>query len=244
MGAAMAFVLFAAYRWPGLAVLTVGVAAVAVVSRIPAGHIWRSIRPFLPILLLTLLAQAVAVEGDALVRIGSVAVTEEGLRRGGLLAARLAVLLVWGGVLVMSTAPLAVTDAVIWYLRPLGRLGLPIGDIALVMSLALRFIPVVRQQADRLVKAQKARGVELSVRAPVAAVRALVPLVVPLLVLALKQADDTADAVVARCYQDNRPRTHYRSMVFGRADWLWLAGSTAWLACSLALGRGWLRGLL
>lgn len=236
IGFAAAVVLLLINRWPGLAVVAAGVFVAVAVSRIPLAHLWRSFRFFIPILVLTVIAQAFSVPGRSLAHLGGVALTVEGLSKGGVQSGRLAVLLLWGGVLVVTTAPADLVFAIDWYLRPLRRVKVPVEDVALVMSLALRSIPILIEQADRLAKAQKARGIDLSRQPLPKLVRALASLIVPLFVLAFAYAESTADAMVCRCYRGSAGRTRYRTFSFAYPDILVTALGLLWVVMALVLG--------
>lgn len=237
---AYACLLFAVPGWWGLATMALGLAVGVAISAVGVAYLWRFLRPFVVILAITLFFQAISLPGEALFAVGPMRFTVPGLVQGGVVVTRLLLLLLSGALLVVTTPPVAVTDAIAWYLGPLRRLGVPAGDVALVMSLALRFIPVLMAEFDQLLKAQQARGISLAIRSPLRSGRALLPLVVPLFVLGFRRAEELADAMLSRCYRGAEGRTHYREMRFVVADAAWLLGALVWLGCALALGRGWI----
>lgn len=239
LGLVLVGMLFATRRWGGLGLFGCGLVAAVWLSRVPISYLWRFMRPFVVILAITLFFQTISLPGDALFTVGPLTFTRSGLEQGGLVVSRLALILLSGALLVVTTSPVAVTDAVAWYLRPFRRLGIPDGDLAMVTSLALRFIPVLMAEFEQLVKAQRARGVSLELRSPLRAGRALMPLMVPLFVLGFRRAEELADAMLSRCYQGTEGRTHYREMHFTWRDGVWLTGAVLWLGGALALGRGW-----
>lgn len=223
----------------GMAVLGAGLVLVFVLARIPVGYLWRGLRPLLVILALTFVFQAFGFPGRPLVHLGPFSITEEGLRQGGFLTVRLGLLLVSSMALTLTTAPVALTDAFEWLLAPLKKVGVPSHEIALMMMIALRFIPTLFRELDDLIKAQRARGVDFTVRDPRTLSRALLPLVVPLFVLSFRRADDLAIAMTSRCYRGGEGRTRYREMRFGSRDLV--AGLVAgpWLIAAVAAGRWW-----
>jgi energy-coupling factor transport system permease protein len=238
-GLGYAVALFSVQGWPGLVLLAGGLAVAYVVSRAPLRYLWRSLRPLLALLLLTFFIQALTVPGPVLAQWGPFTITSTGLSGGGFLTLRLALLLLSSTLLTLTTAPIALTDGMEWLLRPFGRLGLPTHELALMMTIALRFIPTLLRQLDDLVKAQKARGADLRVRDPSRLGQALMPLVVPLFVLSFRQAEDLAVAMTSRCYRGGKGRTRYREMSLGLVD---LAGSVivaGVLVAAVTLGRLW-----
>ncbi|NLE73656.1 MAG: energy-coupling factor transporter transmembrane protein EcfT [Actinobacteria bacterium] len=234
-----ACLLFVVIGWWGMATMALGLVAGVAISRVPVMYLWRFLRPFVVILVITLFFQAMSLPGEVLLALGPFRFTTAGLAQGGVVVTRLLLLLLSGALLVVTTPPVAVTDAIAWYFRPLRRVGVPSGDVALVMSLALRFIPVLMTESDQLVKAQRARGIALTIRSPLRSGRALLPLVVPLFVLGFRRAEELADAMLSRCYRGTEGRTHYREMRLAPVDAVWLLTALVWFGCALVLGRGW-----
>ena len=230
--------LFAAGGWRGLAVMAVGMAAQTALARVPLAYLWRSTRPFLILLAFTWLVQAVTLPGEALGRWGPFVLTREGVDQGAYLAARLGLLVLSGAALLTATPPVALTDALSWYLAPLSRVGIPVWDLAIVVSLALRFIPTLMLEVDRLIRAQQGRGIRMTAKQPFRMLRSVLPLVVPLFVLSFRQADVLANAMVSRCYRGGRGRTRYRQMRFRGRDALACVGFALLLGLAIAVGRG------
>lgn len=231
--------LFAVRGWLGMGVMAGGLVVVFVAARVPAGYLWRGLRPLFVILVLTFVLQAFGFPGRPLVQLGPFSLTEEGLTRGGFLTVRLGLLLVSSMALTLTTPPVGLTDAFEWLLAPLRRVGVPSHEIALMMTIALRFIPTLFRELDDLIKAQRARGVDFSVRDPRTLSRALLPLVVPLFVLSFRKADDLAVAMTSRCYRGGWGRTRYRVMHFGRGDLVAVTVLGPWLIAAVAAGRWW-----
>ncbi|NLT34898.1 MAG: energy-coupling factor transporter transmembrane protein EcfT [Gaiellales bacterium] len=231
--------LFAAGGWRGLALLGLGMVAQTAVARVPLVYLWRSTRPFLILLAFTWLVQAVTLPGEAIGRWGPFVVTREGVGEGAFLAARLGLLVLSGTALLTATSPVALTDALSWYLAPLGRVGVPVWDLAIVLSLALRFVPTLMLEVDRLIRAQQGRGIQMTARHPLRLLRAVLPLVVPLFVLSFRQADVLANAMVSRCYRGGRGRTRYRQMRFQGRDALAAVAFVLLVGLAVGLGRGW-----
>ncbi len=228
--------LFAISGWNGIALLAAGLAAVTALSRIPFSYLWRGLRPLLFLILLTFVFQAVSYPGEGLLwEWGPFVVSKEGLQEGAFLSLRLVLLLAAGTVLTLSTAPMSLTDGVEWLLRPLRLVRLSSQEMALMMVIALRFIPTVVQEFGDLMVAQQARGIRLNARNPRKLAQALLPLVVPLFARSFRRADELAVAMAGRCYRGGEGRTRFRALEFGRWDavaaagvLLWLGGAVLW----------------
>ncbi|GAB4243093.1 MAG: energy-coupling factor transporter transmembrane component T [Thermoleophilia bacterium] len=229
--------LFAVEGWAGISLLAVGLVLVAALARTSPRLLWRGLRPLVFLIVLTVAFQALGRAGEPLIGVGPLTVTRQGLETGLFLGSRLILLLVASAVLTFSTPAVSLTDAVEWTLRPLKVLRLDSHELALMMTIALRFIPTLLEELDNLIKAQRARGVELSGRSPGRLIRALAPLAVPLFVIGFRHADDLAVAMASRCYRGGRGRTRYRRMTFGAADSFGALLVGAWLAAAVLWGR-------
>lgn len=230
-------VVFAVRRWEGLALLGAGLLGILVLLRAPAGYLWRGLRPLAALLLLTFVLQLFGYPGTPLFGVGPFIVTHEGLAAGAFFTTRLVLLLLVGLILTLSTPPVALTDGIEWLIGPLRRLRVPTAEIALMMSIALRFVPTLLRELDDLVKAQRARGADLTVRDPRRMVQALLPVAVPLFVSSFRHADDLAQAMTSRCYRGGIGRTRYRELHFGFGDLFAAVLVVAWLGAAVAVGR-------
>lgn len=218
------------------------VGAAVLLSRLPVALLARNLRSFLWLLAMTALLHACMTPGHLLWRVPGLdlEVTREGLRAAALFTARLAAVVTAAALLTLTTSPLELTDGIERLLRPLQRVRVPAHELAMMVAIALRFIPVLAEEAERLQKAQMARGAEFT-GGPIARARKLVPLLVPLFLSAFARADRLAVAMEARGYRGGEGRTQYRQLRFGRADAL------AGLVTAAALGGiAWLsrRGTL
>lgn len=234
-----AVTLFLSEGWLGLGVLGAGQAGAFLGARLPVRYVARGLRPLGVLMLFTFLVQAFSFPGEALLKVGPFGVTREGVAQGGFLTLRLGLLLLSSVVLTASTSPVALTDALEWFLRPLARLRVPAPEIALMVTIALRYIPTLLRELDDLVRAQRARGVDLSLRDPRRLAQALMPLVVPLFVLSFRRADDLAVAMASRCYRGSCGRTRYRELRAAPRDGIGLVVAAVWIALALSAGRWW-----
>ncbi|MBX5475818.1 MAG: energy-coupling factor transporter transmembrane protein EcfT [Clostridia bacterium] len=209
-------------------------AAATVAARARLDALWRGLRPILVLVLITSAINAFSVPGEALARVGPLALTRPGLAIAAALGVRL-LLLVWATTLLtMTTSPLLLTDALERLLTPLKRVRFPVHELALMMSIALRFIPTIFDEADRIMKAQASRGADFESGSLWRRAQALVPVLVPLFVAAFRRAEDLALAMEARAYAGGEARTRYRETRMGARDWLALAALAALAAWALA----------
>jgi energy-coupling factor transport system permease protein len=229
--------LFLVAGWAGLLLLAGSLLLLVILARVPLRYLWRGLRPLLFLLVLTFLLQLPGYPGDPLLQLGPLAITGEGLDRAGFLTSRLALILLSSTFLTLTTPPVALTDAVEWLLRPLKRVRVPAHEVALMMVIAIRFIPTLLRELEDLTKAQRARGVVFEVRDPRRLAQAVLPLVVPLFVLSFRRADDLAVAMASRCYRGGEGRTRLREMRFGGRDLLAACLLLVLLAGALAVGR-------
>jgi energy-coupling factor transport system permease protein len=211
-------------------------AAAAGASRLPARVVLAPVPSLGWLLLVTLLFQVVFLPGagEPLATLGPVAVTEEALVRGLSLAAALLLTLLFASLLALTTSPIDVADALRAGLAPLRRVRAPVEDLALLSMIALRFVPTLVDEAERIRKAQVARGLRPA-RGPLGGARALVPLLVPLVEGVFRKADLLAVALEARGYVPGAPRVPYRELRFRAADALALALAAAAAAATAAL---------
>ncbi|HID96309.1 MAG TPA: energy-coupling factor transporter transmembrane protein EcfT [Candidatus Latescibacteria bacterium] len=204
-------------------ILVVYIGIAVLLSKLPVLLVLKNIRPFLWLMVLTLgLHGLFTTEGTLIFSIAWLNVTSEGLTRGLFFSYRLAVLISSTALLMLTTSPMDLIDALEHLLRPLRKVGVPVHELAMMTGIALRFIPALVDEADRLRKAQLARGADFG-GGIVRKTRNLLPLVVPLFLSSFRRADRLAVAMEARCYRGGEERTNFRELGFRRADGLALA---------------------
>lgn len=191
---------------------------VAIFSRVPLRMVLKSIKPLWLIVLLTVIFQMFSGDGVILAKFGRLTITQTGLETGLLMSLRLVLLIVMSSLLTLTTSPLDLTDAIERLLGPFKRIGVPAHEIAMMMTIALRFIPTLIEEMDRIMKAQQSRGAEFSEGSLVKRARSIVPLIVPLFVSAFRRADELAMAMEARCYRGGEGRTRMKVLNFVVAD--------------------------
>ncbi len=181
---------------------------VSIITQIKIKVIMRSVRPLLFIIIFATLLHLFTVEGHVLLRLGALEITREGLISGGLTALRLVLMVVNTSLfLTLTTTPLAIADALEILLSPLGHLGFPVHEFAMMMSIALRFVPTLLDESDKIMKAQSSRGADYDTGGPLRRIRGLVSILVPLFICSFRRADDLAVAMEARCYRGGAKRT-------------------------------------
>mgnify|MGYP000996886409 CR=1 FL=1 len=203
----------------GFAALSVSVALLMIFSKVPLGMQLRSIRPILWIVLFTFAVHLFMTPGEEMLRLGPFTATWEGLARGAYIGLRLVLLILLSTLLTLTTSPLRLTDGLEALLSPLRHVGVPVHELSMMMTIALRFIPTLLEELDRIMKAQKARGADFEHGSIVRRMRAIVPVLVPLFLSAFRRADELAMAMEARCYRGGEGRTQMKELYIGRVDY-------------------------
>ena len=231
--------LFAASNPLGLALSILFLAVMYKVAKIPGKMILKSLKPILPIVIFTALLNLffVSGEGEPLVHIWFLTIYAEGVRYAVLMAVRVMALIAGTSLLTYTTSPIVLTDAIEQLLKPLGKLHFPVHELAMMMSIALRFIPTLIEETDKIMSAQKARGADFESGNIFQRARALVPILVPLFISAFRRADELATAMECRCYHGGQGRTALHVLRYRAADIWVLLGFIALTAGIIALGR-------
>src|SRR5579859_237758 len=217
----LAVVVFVAHTFAALLAYAALLAAIVLAARIPPGYVLRGLRPVFWLLAFTVVLQIVfgPPGGHAVFHRGPIVITRENLSLGFFYGARLALLIVATSLMTFTTSPVELTDGLERLLRPFRRIGVPAHELALMMTIALRFIPTLIEETDKIMKAQMARGAEFTQGSIVRRARALVPLLVPLFVGAFRRAEALALAMEARCYRGGDGRTRMTELVLRPRDY-------------------------
>lgn len=218
---ALTVVIFVINDFTGSALFGVFMVALFLVAQIPLGYVGRGLRPVLFLLLLTFVLNLFFSgirEGTPLIRLGPVVLTMEALARAFFIALRLVLLVVTTSLFTFTTSPMALTDGMERLLRPFRRIGVPGHELAMMMSIALRFIPTLLEETERIMKAQMARGAEFQRGNLLRRARALLPILVPLFLSAFRRADELALAMEARAYRGGEGRTRMKELRFAPRD--------------------------
>ena len=212
--------IFLAENYLAYGVLTAFAALVTALSAIPVKMVLRSLKPLWIIIILTLAIHVFSTPGMVIFNIGPLAATQEGVRTGILMSLRLALLIAVSSLLTFTTSPIALTDGIERLLKPLKRIGVPAHELAMMMTIALRFIPTLLEETDRIMKAQMARGADFGSGNILKRAKNMVPLLVPLFISAFRRADELAVAMEARCYRGGENRTRMKELKVGAPDFI------------------------
>jgi energy-coupling factor transport system permease protein len=188
-------------------------------SKVPFRFIYTGLKPVLLLVIFTLFLHLfLTKEGEVLFQFGWLTIYEEGLRQGIFISLRFFLLILMTSILTLTTTPIEITDGLESLLAPLNKIKFPVHELALMMSISLRFIPTLMQETDKIMKAQTARGVDFASGPIKDRVKAIIPLLIPLFVSSFKRAEELAVAMEARGYRGGEGRTKYRQLSWGLKD--------------------------
>lgn len=191
-----------------------------ILSKLPLNLIWKSIKPLWVIIVFTMIVHVLSTPGTPVWQWEFISVTQEGIRQGALMTTRLVFLLVFSSLLTFTTSPIVLTDGIEYLLSPFKRIGVPAHELAMMMTIALRFIPTLLEETDRIMKAQTARGAEFETGSMIQRAKNMVPILVPLFISAFRRADELATAMEARCYRGGDMRTRMNPLFYTQRDYV------------------------
>ena len=206
-------------------------------SHVPFKFMVRGMKAILFLLIFTVIFNLFLTPGQPLVSIWRLTITREGLETAAKMAIRLSFLIIGSSVMTLTTTPNNLTDGMESLMKPLRRLHVPVHEIAMMMSIALRFIPILLEETDKIMKAQMARGADFESGNLIQKAKSLVPLLVPLFISAFRRASDLAMAMEARCYRGGEGRTKMKPLIYKRRDAIAFAVLFVYLAAAVLLGR-------
>jgi len=223
--ATMIFIIaiFFAESLPAYGVVTAFVVLNFVVSRLPLKLIVKSLKPLWIIIVFTMGIHIFTTPGIVLWQYGFISITKEGVYQGSLMTARLVYLIIFSSLLTYTTSPIVLTDGIEHILNPFRRIGVPAHELAMMMTIALRFIPTLLEETDRIMKAQTARGANFTSGSILQRGKNMIPLLVPLFVSAFRRADELATAMEARCYRGGEGRTRMNELSYTYRDGIAMA---------------------
>ena len=211
--------LFMAKSWASYGICLAFLAFTIGISTIPLKSIVKGMKPLVVILVFTGLLNLLFTGGEnVIVKLGPVTITTEGVVRAVLMVARILMLITGTFLLTYTTSPIALTDGLESLLSPLKKIKVPVHELSMMMCIALRFIPTLIEETDKIMSAQKARGADFETGSLMQRVKALVPILVPLFISAFRRADELATAMECRCYQGGAGRTKMKLLRFHRED--------------------------
>ena len=189
-------------------------------SSVPLGKIFRSLKAIIPIILFTAVINLFFVGENVLVQWWIFKITQEGIEFSIFMVVRIITLIAGTSLLTYTTTPIALTDGLESLLSPLKKLRFPAHDLAMMMTIALRFIPTLIEETDKIISAQKARGADLESGGLLKRAKALIPILIPLFISAFRRAEELALAMESRCYNGGEGRTRLKELRFGLRDLL------------------------
>lgn len=200
------------------AIATIFLAAIIKLSKVPFKMIVKGLRAIIIILLITVSFNLFLTDGEILFQLGFLKVTKEGVSVAFFMALRLIYLVVGASLMTLTTTPNDLTDGLESVLGPLKKIKVPVHEISMMMSIALRFIPILMEETDRIMKAQKARGADFDSGNLIQKAKSMIPLLVPLFISAFRRANDLAMAMEARCYRGGDGRTKMKPLRYEQRD--------------------------
>jgi len=220
--------------------LTLGIVALFLllmmgISKVNIRQMLRGLRPLVLILVLTGLLNMFLTPGEPIVSLWRLSITWEGLSRSIILIVRIVMMVMSTFILTYTTTPMALTDGLEKLMSPLRRIRVPVHELAMIMGTALRFIPTLIEETDKIINAQKARGADFETGNLIRHAKALLPILVPLFMSAFRRADELAIAMESRCYHGGEGRTRMRQLQFARRDILTDIASVLLLAIVISL---------
>ena len=222
----------------GYGLATIFLVCVIRISRVPFKFIVKGLKPVVILLLFTVVMNLFLTRGgETLVHFWIFTITESGLRTSVLMAVRLIYLVIGSSLMTFTTSPNGLTDGLEKLLHPLNRVNVPVHEVAMMMSIALRFIPILLEETDKIMKAQMARGADFESGNIIQRAKAMIPILVPLFVSAFRRANDLAMAMEARCYHGGEGRTKMKPLKYRARDrWAYVV-TLLYLVLIFAVGR-------
>ena len=226
--------LFVVHSW-GYLIGLAALIALILMSKVPFRFMVKGLRPILMILIFTMVLNVLLTPGEVLWQFHFLHVTRQGLVLAGKMAVRLVFLVLGASLMTLTTTPNKLTDALERLLGPLKVFRVPVHEIAMMMSIAMRFIPILLEETDRIMKAQMARGADFESGGLIQKVKSMVPLLVPLFVSAFRRANDLALAMEARCYHGGEGRTQMNPLRYQTRDYIAYVLIAVYLAAAIVL---------
>ena len=204
-------------------------------SRIRVSALFKGLKPLLVIIILTAVINLFYSKGEPLLQFWIFTITKEGIINAFFMVTRIILLIAGTFLLTYTTSPIALTDGIELLLNPLKKIKVPVHELAMMMCIALRFIPTLIEETDKIMSAQKARGADFESGNLLQRAKALIPILVPLFISSFSRADDLATAMECRCYQGGVGRTRMKQLTMAGRDWLTLVIGASLLAAVIVL---------
>lgn len=228
--------LFVVDNFIGYGICFLFLAVAIALSKVPVKFMVRGMKAILFLLIITVIFNLFLTPGEALVSFWKLQITKEGLKMAFTMAVRLSMLIIGSSVMTLTTTPNNLTDGLESVMKPLKKIKVPVHEIAMMMSIALRFIPILLEETDKIMKAQIARGADLESGNIIQKAKAMVPILVPLFVSAFRRANDLAMAMEARCYRGGEGRTKMKPLVYKKNDYVAYLITIIYVVAAVAIG--------
>ena len=229
--------LFCFKNYLGYLIAALFLALVVKLSHVPFRFMVKGMKAILMLLMITVMFNLFLTPGTPVVTLWKLTITAEGVRMALTMMARLTLLVIGSSLMTLTTTPNNLTDGMEKMMSPLKVIKVPVHEVAMMMSIALRFIPILMEETDKIMKAQTARGADFEHGNLLARAKALVPLLVPLFISAFRRANDLAMAMEARCYRGGEGRTKMKPLIYKKKDFLAYAGLVVYMVASIVVGR-------
>lgn len=222
----------------GYVVATIFLVIIIRLSKVPFKYIMRGMKPVIMLLMITVLFNLFLTrQGEVIFSAWIFTITEGGLRTAVFMAVRLIYLITGSSLMTFTTTPNELTDGIESLLHPLNKIHVPVHEVAMMMSIALRFIPILLEETDKIMKAQIARGADLESGNIIQKAKAMIPILVPLFVSAFRRANDLAMAMEARCYHGGEGRTKMKPLHYKHRDYVAYALMAGYVAAVILIGK-------
>ncbi len=229
--------LFLYTNYVGYVIAAGFLALVIKLSKVPFKFMVKGMKTIILLLMITVVFNLFLTPGTPLVSLWKLTITVEGLRMALTMAIRLTLLIIGSSVMTLTTTPNHLTDGLEKMMRPLKVIKVPVHEIAMMMSIALRFIPILLEETDKIMKAQIARGADFESGNIIKRAKAMIPLLVPLFISAFRRANDLAMAMEARCYRGGDGRTKMKPLLYQKRDYIAYICIAVYLVGSIIVGR-------
>lgn len=229
-------ILFIADSFKGLIISFAFLAVIIYISRIPFNFIMKSVKAVAILVLITVSFNVFLTPGnDVIFKMGIINVSVQGLYFAGITCIRILLLVVGAGMLTYTTSPIEITDGLEKLMAPLNKISVPVHEISMMMTIALRFIPTLIDETDKIMKAQKSRGAEIDTGSIKDRVKNTIPILVPLFINSFKRADELAIAMESRCYRGGEGRTKMKQLKYTINDFYGYSSITALLLITIII---------
>lgn len=213
-------ILFFVKTFTGFAAAILFLGIVIKLSKVPLKFILKGLKAIVFLLMFTVILNMFLTKGDVLVQFWIFKITKQGVYQALFLGARLMLLIIGSSMMTLTTTPIELTDGIERLLRPLKKIHVPVHEIAMMMSIALRFIPILLEETDKIMRAQMARGADFESGNLVQRAKSMIPILVPLFLSAFRRAGELATAMEARCYRGDAGRTRMKELRYKRRDFI------------------------